>query len=225
LPAATLLLLLGLVFLPPAKPARGKLAAAPAATEDSPSQLQAGQLALADRRVKAHLAGHRAEILAVLPLGAQVTADSLACALSDCRLVEIYDFDQDATVSAIVDLPHRRVSDVLYQPHARPQPNARLRALAVQVALASTEFIHELGRVPAAAELAPMLSGVPGTACAGGHLCLAVTAPQGQSLVWAVVDVTDGTVVAVLRTPAPASATDSTSPAASVQAASTSCPA
>src|SRR5438477_12911003 len=89
LSAATLLLLLALIFLPPAPTARGKLAAAPAATEDSPSQQQAGQLALADARVRTRLAGHRAEILAVLPLGAQVTADSLACALSDCRLVEI----------------------------------------------------------------------------------------------------------------------------------------
>jgi len=93
------------------------------------------------------------------------------------------------------------VRDVLYQPHTRPEPNARLRALAAQVALASPEFIHELGRVPAAAELAPMPSGVPGTSCASGDMCLAVTAPQGQSLVWAVVDVTNGKLVAVLRTP------------------------
>src|SRR5260221_11707530 len=200
--AATALVLIAVAWLLPAQTARGKGASAPDPTEASPSQEQAAQLALHDSRVQARLAGRRAEVMAVMPLGAQRTADSLACALSDCRLVEIYNFDRDATVSAIVDLPASLVRDVLYQPHVHPEPNSRLKALAIQVAVASAEFTHELGRVPAAAELLPMVSGVPGTACDRGHLCLAVTAPQGQSLVWAIVDVTAGTLVSVLRTPA-----------------------
>jgi hypothetical protein len=216
------LLLLALALLPPAQVARGKYSPLPAATEASPSQQQAGALSLADARVQSHLGAHRSEVLAVEPLGAGRTPASLACALSDCRLVEIYDYDSDATVSAIVDLPAGPVRDVLYQPHLHPLPNARLSALAVQVALASPEFIQQLGRVPAAAELAPMPSGVPGTACASGHMCLAVTAPAAHSLVWAIVDVTHGSLVAVLNTPLPAEAagSDFAAPAA----APTSCP-
>jgi hypothetical protein len=141
--------------------------------------------------------------MAVLPLGAQVTQDSLACALSACRLVEIYDFDADATVSAIVDLEANLVRDVLYQPRVRPLPNRRLIDLAFEVARGSPDFIRELGRVPAADELSPMPSGVPGSPCDSGHICLAATAPQGRSRVWAVVDVTEGKMIAVLRTPAP----------------------
>src|SRR5207244_3504228 len=83
-------------------------------------------------------------------------------------------------------------------------PNQRLIDLAIDVARGSPEFIRELGRIPAADELSPMPSGVPGSACDHGHICLAATAPQGRSLVWAVVDVTEGKLVAVLRTPAPA---------------------
>jgi hypothetical protein len=199
--AACALILLTLPFLLPAQSARGKGAAPPVETPAVPGRQQAQALALADARVQAYLAGHRAEAMAVLPLGAQVTQDSLACALIPCRLVEIYDFDADATVSAIVDLQANLVRDVLYQPHVHPLPNQRLIDLAIGVARGSPEFIRELGRVPAADELSPMPSGVPGTPCDSGHICLAATAPQGRSLVWAVVDVTDGKLVAVLRTP------------------------
>lgn len=96
--------LLGLIFLLPAQTARGKFAVPPAPTETVPGRQQAQDLALADPSVKAQLAGHRAEVFGVLPVGQQFTAASLACALDVCRLVETYDFDADATVSAIVDL-------------------------------------------------------------------------------------------------------------------------
>src|SRR5438270_1116517 len=110
--AAAALVLIALPFLLPAQTARGKVAAPPAATEWSPTQQQAQALALADARVQARLAGHHAAVMAVLPPGAQLTADSLACAVSACRLVEIYDFDADATVSASVDLQANRGRDV-----------------------------------------------------------------------------------------------------------------
>lgn len=91
--------------------------------------------------------------------------------------------------------------DVLYRPRTHPGANQRLTDLAIQIARDSPELIRELGCKPAASELLPMDSGVPGTPCASGHICLAATIPQGESLVWAVVDVTDGKMVAVLRTP------------------------
>ncbi len=201
-----ILFVLAWVFLPPALPARGKNAPAPAATAYTPDQISAARLALADARVEGMLGQQRAEVLAVLPAGAQLTPASLACALSQCDLVEIYDFDSDTTLSVVVDLRAALVRDVLAQPHVHPRPNQRLTDLAIDIARRSAEFTHELGRVPRADELAPMLSGVPGSACVRGHLCLALTAPQGQSLVWAVVDVTEAKLVAVLRTPTPASA-------------------
>ena len=201
--AAGAALLLALALWPPAHSARGKVGALPA-TPANPARAQAEALALADARVQARLHDHRAEVLADLPLGQQLTPDSLACALSACQLVEIYDFDANATVSVIVDPAAGRVRDVLYQPGVRPSPNERLLDLARSLALSSPDFIRELGRQPAPDELTPMVSGVPGTACDQGHLCLAATAPQGRSLVWAVVDVTAAKLVDVLRTPIPA---------------------
>ena len=130
-----------------------------------------------------------------------MTPASLACALSRCELVEIYDFDADTTLSVVVDVPAALVRDVLAQPHVHPPPNQRVSDLAIAIARGSDEFARELGRVPRPDELSPMLSGVPGSVCASGHYCLAVTAPEGHSLVWAVVDITKEQLVAVLRTP------------------------
>jgi len=205
-------LLLAWAFLPPAQPVRGKYAP-PAPTDRGPDQAAAAKLALADARGKARL-GPRAEVLAVLPAGHQLTPSSLACALSDCRLVEIYDFGADTTLSVVVDLRASLVRDVLVQPHIHPQPNQRLTDLAIALARQSPDFIRELGRVPQTQELTPMASGIPGGACAHGHYCLAVTAPQGRSLVWAIIDATTSQLVTVLRTPVPAEAEASAATAA-----------
>ena len=69
----------------------------------------------------------------MLPEGAQVTQDSLACALSPCKLVDFYYFDADATVSVIVELRANLVPDVLYQPHVHPLPNQGLIDLAISI--------------------------------------------------------------------------------------------
>jgi hypothetical protein len=199
--AAALLLLAALFLLAPAQTARGKLATRALTGEQPPDEAEAQALALADSRVQAMTSGRRTEVFGVRALGAEHTALSAACAESDCRQVEIYDFDADATVLAIVDLPAGLVRDVVYQPGVHPGANQRVSDLAIAIARAAPELRRELGFVPAAGSLTPMDSGLAGSNCDSGHLCLAVTVPDGQSLVWAVVDMTTSKLAGVVRTP------------------------
>ncbi len=198
---AALLLLGALAGLPPAGTARGKAAALPLAGELPPGAAEAQALALADARVQALTSGRRTEVFSVHALGAERPASSAACAQNDCRQVEIYDFDTDAAVTAIVDLTASAVRDVLAQPGVHPAASQRVNAAAVEIARASTELRRELGYVPDASSLTPMDGGLAGSACDHGDYCLAMTVPDGRSLVWAVVDVTSGKLAGIVRTP------------------------
>ncbi len=212
---AALLLLAALFLSPPSYTARGKAATRALAGDLPPGQAEAQALALADSRVQALTSGHQTEVFGVRTLGAQHTPLSAACALSDCRQVEIYDFDANATVLAIVDLPAGLVRDVVFQPGVHPGASQRVNDLAIAIARAAPELRDELGFVPAAGSLTPMDSGLAGSDCDAGHLCLAMTVPDGQSLVWVVVDLTTGTLAGVVRTPVQAEDANIAEPAAS----------
>lgn len=203
---AGLLLLLPLtlwLLLAPVPAARGKPPAAPLPAGYTPEQQRAHDLALADARVQAALAGHRAEVFGVRAVGGQYPAGSEACAAADCRQVEIYLFDTDTTVLALVDLDAEVVRAVLEQPGVQPGANQRVTDLAAEIARTSPAVIAEAGYTPARAQLTPMNGGGE---CPPAHLCLAMTLPDDGSLIWIVVDVTAEQVVAVSRLPGPADA-------------------
>lgn len=203
-PVLAALALAGVVLsLRPAQPARGKTAAAPLPGEPAPEQAAAEALALADPRVLAHTAGRRAEVFGVRAVGPHAPSSSADCAQSDCRQVEIYLYDQDAAVVAIVNLTAGTVSEVLYQPGVQPGVNQRVADLAAEIARNSPDVIAEAGFRPSRADLAPVAGGIPGTSCDHAHLCLAMTLDLGASLLWAVVDVTDERLVGVVRAAVP----------------------
>ncbi|MEP7356472.1 MAG: hypothetical protein ABI847_04485, partial [Anaerolineales bacterium] len=198
---AACLLLAALLFLPPAPTARGKTAARPLAGELPPDELAAQTLALADDRVRTATAGRRTEVFDIKALGAEHTPDSQACALDDCRQVEIYDFDANAAIVAIVDLTAGVVLDVLRQSGVHPAASQRVNDRAVEIASSAPELRRELGYAPSPSSLTPMDAGLAGSACDSGHLCLAATVPDGASLVWTVVDMTTEQIAGVVRTP------------------------
>jgi hypothetical protein len=212
--AAAAVALLALA-LRPAELARGKTGAAPLPGELTPEQAKAQALALADARVVAHTSGRRAEVFGVRAVGRHAPASSAACAEADCRQVEIYLYDENATVLAIVNLSAGTVIDVFHQPGVQPGINPRVADLAAEIARNSPELIVEAGLRPARGDLVPMVGGVPGTACDDEHLCLAMTIDQGTSLLWAVVDVTEERLAGLSRTPIPAEAPGTAAAAAS----------
>lgn len=182
----------------PVKIARGKSPAQPIAEELSPEQQRAQDLALSDARVQSHTVGRSAEVFGVRRVVAkQFTPAAEACRTADCRQVEIYVFDEDAAVLALVNLDNKAVLDVLYQPGIRPGINRRLAERAMEVALNAPEVIEALGFRPLATDMPPIPSGVPGRSCEEGHYCVAPTFEQNGRFLWAIVDLTTETLAGV----------------------------
>lgn len=199
------------LFLQPAPVARGKMPAAPLLGGLSPEQQAAQDLALADPRVQVRTAGHRAEVFGVRAVGMHFPAGLEACATHDCRQVEIYLYDENATVLALVDLTSAEVRAVYDQPGIQPGANQRVTDLAIEIARNSPAVLAELGRRPARDDLHPMDGGIGGTACPASHLCLVMAIQQGNSVLWVEVDVVDEAVVGLVRAAAP----DAPAPASS----------
>ena len=114
---------------------RGKSAPLPLETTLTTAQQQAQTLALADVRVQAQTSGRRTEVFGVRRMGQQITEASAACATAVCYQVEIYNFDDNATVTAVVDTDAGIVRDVLHQPNMQPGINRRLADMALELAL------------------------------------------------------------------------------------------
>lgn len=175
--------------------ARGKAPAAPL-SDVTPEQQLAQDLALSHSEVQAYTVGRRSEVFGVALVGNHYTQAAAECANADCRLVMIYNWDENVTVSVIVNLDSRMVLDVLHQPGAHPGINQRLVDLAETLVLADTTLPELLGFQPTAAdlEMAPMEGDAPGTSCDGIHICAAYTFDQNDRMLWVWVDMTAETI-------------------------------
>lgn len=178
-------------FLQPTGVVRGKSSAAPLTSELSAEQQLAQELALSDPRVLDYTAGKRAEVFGVRAVGEHFPVSSNACAQADCRQVEMYIFNENAAVTAIVDITGQQVLDVFYQPGVHPGINKRLADRALEIAINSQPVIDALGFKPTQADMAPVESGLVGTDCDNGHLCVGPTFELGDRILWAIVDLTD----------------------------------
>ncbi|MCA9898336.1 MAG: hypothetical protein H6654_17085 [Ardenticatenaceae bacterium] len=176
---------------------RGKSAPLPLETAITADQQSAQTLALADSRVQALTSGQRSEVFGVRQVGQQFTEASAACATAVCYQVEIYSFDENATVTAVVDTDAQQVRDVLHQPNMQPGINQRLANRALQLAFSNPGVIEALGFQPNEADMAPVAAGLPGSSCDQGHLCAGPTFRLGNRILWAIVDLTTETVAAL----------------------------
>lgn len=171
--------------------ARGKMAAVPLTNQLNDDQRVAQEAALADSRVLALTDGRRTEVFGVLDLRGEHTPASVECATTKCYQVEIYNFDENAAVIAIVNPASGVVLDVFGQPGIQPGINKRLADLATQIAMNDPEVIEILGYKPTKTDMAPVQGGLQGSSCDGGHLCAAPSFRVGDRLLWAVVDLTE----------------------------------
>lgn len=187
-------------LLAPAQTARGKSAARPLAQTATPVQQGAQEAALADSRVAAATSGRRTEVFGVREMLGQLTAESQACATAVCFQVEIYNFDDNAALLAIVNTDTGEVLDVLHQPGVQPGINKRLADRAIEIATHDPQVIAALGYRPQHVEVAPVPAGMPGTVCDEGHLCAAPTFSLGDRLLWAIVDLTTEQLVDIAWT-------------------------
>lgn len=187
----TVALFLTIVHLTAVPSVRGKTAARPLTGQLTTQQQHAQEIALSDGRVQAHTLGRRSEVMGVRELRQPAGANSAACAAADCRRVDIYSLDTNATTSVIVNLDNGEILDVWYQPGLQPGLNARLADRAVEIALTDPAVIAELGFRPTAVDMAPVAARLRGTSCDEGHLCAGPTFRVGNRILWAVVDLNE----------------------------------
>lgn len=179
-------------FLQPTNVARGKSAAIPLSGEMTPEQIQAQELALDDALVQAYTAGHRSEVFGVRQVFAgDYPGLRAACAGADCRQVEIYNFDENAAVTAVVNLTTGTVLDVYYLEGMHPGINKRLADRAIEIALNAPEVADALGYRPTNGTMAPVPGDLLKSSCAGEHLCAAPSFKVGEDILWAIVDLTE----------------------------------
>lgn len=188
------------LLLDPTQTARGKSAAQPLPVVHTVAQQMAQELALSDARVMQHTSGRRAEVFGVRDVLGQYTAASNACATAVCYQVEIYNFDDNATILAIVNTDRGEVLDVLHQPGIQPGINKRLADRAIEIAINAPEVIAALGYRPSREGVTPVAGGLADSLCDQGHLCAAPTFNAGDRFLWAVVDLTTETLVGITWT-------------------------
>jgi hypothetical protein len=190
-----------LLFLfSPIPTARGKAASRPLPQTATPQQAEAQELALSDGRVAAYTMGRRTEVFGVRDVLGQFTPESQACETAVCFQVEIYNFDDNEAILAIVNTDSGEVLDVLRQPGVQPGINKRLADRAIEIAANHPQVIEALGYRPQRVTVAPVPAGMPGTVCDEGHLCAAPTFSLGDRLLWALVDLTEERLVDIAWT-------------------------
>jgi hypothetical protein len=165
----------------------------------SDKQLKAQDLALSDTRVQAYTVGRRSEVFGIANVGRHFPQGSEACGSADCRQVNIYNWDENAAVIAIVDLDALEVLDVFHQPGVHPGINSRLVALAIDLAINDPAVIDILGFTPSAEDIdmAPVDADAPGSVCSGERLCVAPTFNMGDRILWVLVDLQEEQVAAL----------------------------
>ena len=174
---------------------RGKSPALPIKSENAPENKLAQDIALSSGDVILLTTGKRSEVFDVGAVG--------PCVWEDCRQVTIYNFDDNTTVIAIVDLVARRVIEVQEQSGMLPPANQRLYDVAVRVIRESDEVALALGYRPGEDEIMPMPSSLAGTDCGSIHPCLGATFSVGDRFLWAHVDLTTETFAGIAWSPAP----------------------
>ncbi len=172
------------------RPVIGKGAAVPLADVNHPERQLAQELTLADARVLHHTMGSRTEVFSIRQMHPQHSPADHACQTAVCYQVEIYNFDQNATITAIVDVEAATVRDVFTLDNAQPGINKRLADLARDLASSDPRVIEALGYRPDSSEVAPVIADRPGTSCDGSHLCAGLVYHESERVLWVIVDLT-----------------------------------
>ncbi len=140
------------------------------------------------------------EIFGVYPLRqSDIVQQTSQCRNGRCYRVEMYNFALNMTTNAIVDLENGQVAAVLKIPQTQPDIPPHLTELAAHIANNSAEVKNSLG---GAAVENPLMTNTKTalnrTKCERSkHLCVAPTYISGEKALWAIVDLTDLTLVGV----------------------------
>ena len=172
------------------------------------NQQTAQQIALRDPqftkaiRDEASGAPLRNEIFGIYPLRpSDITAEIGACRQNICLRVELYNYAHNLTTVAIVNVNREMVMRVDAFSESQPDLPAHLIAVAEEIAANAAEVTKALGGdTPQSTDalMASTKTALNASRCERSHhLCVAPTFVRGDHALWAIVDLTEGTLVGV----------------------------
>ena len=143
----------------------------------------------------------RTEIFGVYPTrDSDLTTATAACKTTTCYRVELYNYAYNLTAQAIVDVKGRTLLTINSLPQSQPDIPENLKKLAINIAINSPQVSQALGFKPGQdqALMANTKTSLNNTRCERSlHLCVAPTFVVGEDAIWAIVDLTDLTLVGV----------------------------
>lgn len=171
------------------------------------AQQMAQTLALQDERFVADSydpqsgAPLRSEVFGIYPVRpGEITAETTACLTAQCYRIELYNYALNLSTVAVVNLDSATVLAVNRMTDAQPDIPPHLTAIAQEIAVNAPEVITALGAQPAMmdATMANIKTALSASRCERSrHLCMAPTFMAGDRALWAIVDLTEGTLVGV----------------------------
>ncbi len=139
------------------------------------------------------------EIFGVYPLRqSDLVPPTAQCLNSRCYRVEMYNFALNLTTNAVVDANTKQVVAVAKIPQTQPDIPPYLTELAAHIANNSAEVKNALGGTAENPLMANTKTALNRTKCERSrHLCVAPTYVSGEKALWAIVDLTDLSLVGV----------------------------
>ena len=139
------------------------------------------------------------EVFGVYPLRqSDFTPPTAQCANGRCYRVEMYNFALNTTTNAVVDVNVKQVVAVTRIPNTQPDIPPQLTELAAHIANNSDEVKSSLGGTAENPLMTNTKTALNRTKCERSkHLCVAPTYVSGEKALWAIVDLTDLTLVGV----------------------------
>jgi hypothetical protein len=171
------------------------------------AQKKAQDTAVADPRFQLNMrdsangAALRNEVFGVYPLlPSDVVSGTQACAQSACYRVEMYNYALDLASVAVVDNTAGKVLSVRHEVNMQPDLPSELRKIAAQIADTAPEVIAALGEKPHEGDAiyVSTKTSLSQSRCERSkHLCVAPTYVKNGRALWAIVDLTEGSLVGV----------------------------
>lgn len=156
------------------------------------AQNQAQDLALLDTRVSEYTAGDRAEVFNVFPVSEKAfPAELTHCADGSCYQVDIYNFDKNAAITAMVHANSDTVLDVYYLENTHPLLNNRLNSLAAQIIHEDADVEAALGFQPSLDQIRLMEGYHMDTTCDGRNICGTSVFFVDSGTVWVMVNINE----------------------------------
>ncbi|MCA0453552.1 MAG: hypothetical protein LCI00_06230 [Chloroflexi bacterium] len=143
----------------------------------------------------------RNEIFSVSPIRpSDISEKTASCNTDSCYRVEMYNYALNLYTAAVIDIRNQKVLDIVGYDNMQPDIPQSLVDVALEIAVNSPEVRQTFGYTPDTkdAVMASTKTALNDTTCERSrHLCVAPTFVVEDYALWAIVDLTAGTLVGV----------------------------